>query len=149
MAIEDYICSLLLSRCGHALLATGNGLRCWALSGFIAPSMIGSQEDSNPSTQDVGADYSDQLLLPRAFQRMIMLAGAAACRSLGKEKIEEGQWDCVVLGRRFSTPIEELHGYVPDSSLELEHLMQKTQNRGERLGDWWYLRPFPTPARMR
>ena len=27
MAIEDYICSLLLSRCGHALLATGNGLR--------------------------------------------------------------------------------------------------------------------------
>ena len=26
MAIEDYVCSLLLSRCGHALLATGNGL---------------------------------------------------------------------------------------------------------------------------
>ena len=25
MAIEDYVCSLLLSRCGHALLATGNG----------------------------------------------------------------------------------------------------------------------------
>ena len=23
MAIEDYLCSLLLSRCGHALLATG------------------------------------------------------------------------------------------------------------------------------
>ena len=28
MAIEDYLCSLLLSTCGHALLATGNGLRC-------------------------------------------------------------------------------------------------------------------------
>ena len=26
MAIEDYVCSLLLSSCGHALLATGNGL---------------------------------------------------------------------------------------------------------------------------
>ena len=25
MAIEDYVCSLLLLRCGHALLATGNG----------------------------------------------------------------------------------------------------------------------------
>jgi len=28
MEIVDYICSLLLLRCGHALLATGNGLRC-------------------------------------------------------------------------------------------------------------------------
>ena len=26
MAIEDYVCSLFLSRCGHALLAKGNGL---------------------------------------------------------------------------------------------------------------------------
>jgi len=26
MATEDYLCSLLLSTCGHALLATGNGL---------------------------------------------------------------------------------------------------------------------------
>ena len=27
--------------------------------------------------------------------------------------------------------ILELHGYVPDSSLSLEHLMLKTQSRGE------------------
>jgi hypothetical protein len=26
MATKDYLCSLLLSKCGHALLATGNGL---------------------------------------------------------------------------------------------------------------------------
>ena len=48
---------------------------------------ISSEEDSNPSTQEVGEDISDQLPLPRAFQRIVMLAGAAAYRSIGKEKI--------------------------------------------------------------
>ena len=28
----------------------------------------------------------------------------------------------------------ELHGYVPDSSLSLEHLMLKTQNHGKEIG---------------
>ncbi len=74
-----------------------------------------------------------------------MLAGAAACRTLGKEKSDDGHRDCVVLGRRFSTPIEELHGYVPDSSLELEHLMQKSQNRGEEIGSSDVLGLFTLP----
>ena len=46
-----------------------------------------SEEYSNPSTQEVGADHSDQLPAPARIQRIIILAGAAACRSLGKEKI--------------------------------------------------------------
>ena len=61
MAIEDYICSLLLSRCGHALLATGNGPMS---DGRVLILFSHSEEDSKPSTQEVGADYSDQLPAP-------------------------------------------------------------------------------------
>ncbi len=74
MAIEDYVCSLLLSRCGHALLATGNGLEVadmrrgrerglvwhsraykWTCESLlqISPTL----EDSKPSTQEVGAVF--------------------------------------------------------------------------------------------
>ncbi len=40
-----------------------------------------------PRPRKLGQIILTNFLLPRAFQRIIMLAGAAACRSLGKEKI--------------------------------------------------------------
>ena len=41
----------------------------------------------NPRPRKLGQIILTNFLLPCAFQRIIILAGAAACRSLGKEKI--------------------------------------------------------------
>ena len=72
--------------------------------------------------------------------------GGRSSRFLGKglrsDEWKAGTW-C------FIHTILELHGYVPDSSLELEHLMLKTQNHGNRFGAVCYAWPIPTPARMR
>ena len=124
---------MLLSRCGHALIATGNGLRCLTLH---CP--FEDRVSRGLTTLDSGLGG---FFFFRPTPAPARISANNFCswnsRSLGKEKIEEYQWGCVVLGRRSSNPIEELHGYVPDSSLYLEHLMLKTQNRGERFGDWW------------
>ena len=82
MAIEDYLCSLLLSTCGHALLATGlrsdmKWVRRLALPSSPIPHTL-SKRIQIPRPRKLG---------PRAFQQIIILAGEAACRSLGKEKI--------------------------------------------------------------
>ena len=54
-----------------------------------------------------------------------------------------------VVGGRSSSlrPLHlELHGYVPDSSLSLEHLMLKTQNHGKDLVQCVKAWPIPTPC---
>jgi len=84
MATEDYLCSLLLSRCRHALLATGNGLMM-SSSGqqfIVVVLKLHLKRIQNPRPRKLERIILTNFLLPRAFQRIIMLAGAAACRSL-------------------------------------------------------------------
>ena len=91
-------------------------------------------------------------LLPRAFQRIIMLAGAAACRSLGKEKIVGRSMSFCSLRTTFLYPNRRVawirSWLLPWAWAPYAEVLKP------RRKTWFQWcprppRPFPTPARMR